>query len=356
MNKNAPRRFFIILVAMLAAAAQLGLALPASAAASSLPATSTPRTESVRTEVQPATESTPEGSSPGVQVPVSPFRALDTRDTSGPVARRGYQPPFASRAVDLLETLSIKGRAPKTGYEREQFGQAWADVDRNGCDTRNDILQRDLVQITFTNSVPCQVAAGTLHDPYTAKTIAFVRGVETSSAVQIDHVVALSDAWQKGAQQLTAAQRTAFANDSLNLLAVDGPANMQKGDGDAATWLPPQRSYWCDYVARQIAVKATYNLWVTQAEHDSMADILGSCPDTSVPTNQPEPLPEPEPTPAPAPAPAPEPDPAPAPAPAPAPYYANCTAVRNAGAAPLYAGQPGYSFSLDRDRDGVACE
>lgn len=274
-----------------------------------------------------------------------------------------YQPAFASRALEVLDALPIKGRAPKTGYDRALFGQAWADVDANGCDTRNDILKRDLAQITFTNGVPCQVATGTLNDPYTANTIQFVRGAETSSAVQIDHVVALSDAWQKGAQQLTAGQRTAFANDPLNLLAVDGPANMQKGDGDAATWLPPQRSYWCNYVARQIAVKATYSLWVTQAERDTMADILANCPDMTVPTNQPAPLPEPapEPTPPPAPvqpvpAPAPAPRPVPPPAPAPAPYYANCTAVRAAGKAPIYAGQPGYSRKLDRDGDGVACE
>ena len=275
-----------------------------------------------------------------------------------------YQPPFATRALELLSTLPVKGRAPQTGYDRALFGQAWADVDANGCDTRNDILKRDLVQITFTNSVPCSVQTGTLHDPYTATTIAFVRGTTTSSDVQIDHVVALSDAWQKGAQQLSAGQRTAFANDPLNLLAVDGPANMQKGDGDAATWLPPNRNYWCAYVARQISVKATYSLWVTQAEHDTMANILVNCPDTAVPTNQPaplppepEPTPEPEPEPTPPPAPVePEPTPAPAPAPAPAPYYANCTAVRAAGAAPLYSYQPGYRSGLDGDGDGVACE
>ncbi|MFK0172271.1 excalibur calcium-binding domain-containing protein [Streptomyces sp. NPDC090306] len=37
-------------------------------------------------------------------------------------------------------------------------------------------------------------------------------------------------------------------------------------------------------------------------------------------------------------------------------YYANCTAVRAAGAAPIHAGEPGYSSSLDRDGDGTACE
>jgi hypothetical protein len=220
----------------------------------------------------------------------------------------------------------------------------------------------DLAATAYTAGSRCRVASGTLHDPYTGKTIGFVRGNSTSTAVQIDHVVALSDAWQKGAQQLTAAQRTALANDPLNLLAVDGPTNEAKGDGDAATWLPPNRSYRCQYAARQVSVKATYSLWVTQAEHDAIARVLASCPDQQVPTEQKAPA---KPVPAPAapapaaPAPA-QPAPVPAPvAPAPAPagvYYANCAAARAAGAAPLYAGQPGYSTKLDRDRDGIACE
>ncbi len=289
------------------------------------------------------------------------------------------QPAYATKAMDLLATLPIKGRAPKTGYDRAAFGQAWADVDRNGCDTRNDILKRDLTAITFTNSVPCKVQTGVLADPYTGKSINFLRGTSTSTAVQIDHVVALSDAWQKGAQQLNVQQRTAFANDPLNLQAADGPANMQKGDGDAATWLPPNKGYRCEYVARQISVKATYSLWVTQAEHDAMKRILGDCSGQLAPTSEqapPPPAPAPAPAPAPvapvpaAPAPAPAPAPvAPVPAPAPAPvapapvpvapaaaYYANCAAVRAAGNAPLLSWQPGYSRKLDRDGDGIACE
>lgn len=289
------------------------------------------------------------------------------------------QPAYASKALDVLATLPIKGRAPKTGYDRAQFGQAWADVDRNGCDTRNDILKRDLTGLSYTNSVPCKVQSGTLADPYTGKTISFVRGSATSSAVQIDHVVALSDAWQKGAQQLTAGQRTAFANDPLNLQATDGPTNQQKGDGDAATWLPPNKGFRCEYVARQVSVKATYGLWVTQAEHDAIARILGDCAGQLAPTNHLPPAPAAAAVPAP-PAAAPVPAPAPA-APAPAPaavapapvapapmapapaapapaaaYYANCAAARTAGAAPLYAGQAGYRPALDRDSDGVACE
>lgn len=188
------------------------------------------------------------------------------------------------RAAQVLDTLTVKGRAPKTGYSRDLFGASWADVDRNGCDTRNDILNRDLADKQWrAGTRNCVVVAGTLTDPYTGTPLTFAKA--RAFAVQIDHVVALSDAWQKGAQQWDTTKRTAFANDPLELLAVDGPTNMRKGDGDAATWLPPDKSYRCEYVARQIAVKAKYGVWVTQAEHDAMARILERCPDQKVPTS-----------------------------------------------------------------------
>ena len=187
-------------------------------------------------------------------------------------------------AVITLATLTVKGRAPRTGYDRDLFGQAWADVDRNGCDTRNDILRRDLTGPTLKDGTHgCLVLTGTLADPYTGTRIAFVRGRGTSNAVQVDHVVALSDAWQKGAQQWSTRTRTAFANDPLNLLAVDGPTNQRKGDGDAATWLPPNKAYRCTYVARQIAVKHRYALAVTAAERDAMVRVLTACPGHSLP-------------------------------------------------------------------------
>jgi hypothetical protein len=188
------------------------------------------------------------------------------------------------KASAVLETLAVKGRAPKTGYTRAQFGPTWDDVDRNGCDTRNDILARDLTNKVFdTGADACHVLTGILIDPYSGEKINFLRGVGTSSEVQIDHVVALSDAWQKGAQKLSAQSRDALQNDPLNLLAVKGRLNSQKGDGDAATWLPPLKSYRCTYVARQIAVKAKYSLWVTTAEKAAMKSILDKCPGQLIP-------------------------------------------------------------------------
>ena len=182
-------------------------------------------------------------------------------------------------ATAVLETLAVKGRAPKTGYTRAQFGPAWADVDRNGCDTRNDILKRDLTSITYREKTRnCVVESGMLVDRYSGETINFVKGNISSMEVQIDHVVALSNAWQTGAFKLTAEQRKALSNDPLNLFAVKGRLNSQKGDGDAATWLPPLKSFRCSYVAQQIAVKAKYSLWVTAPEKAAIVSILAKCP------------------------------------------------------------------------------
>ena len=189
-------------------------------------------------------------------------------------------------ATAVLETLPVKGRAPKTGYTRDQFGQAWADVDRNGCDTRNDILKRDLTDVVYKPGTRnCVVASGTLVDRYSGEVINFLRGNVSSMEVQIDHVVALLNAWQTGAFKLTADQRKALANDPLNLFAVKGRLNSQKGDGDAATWLPPLKSFRCAYVAQQIAVKAKYSLWVVAPEKAAMVAILAKCPTQKVPVS-----------------------------------------------------------------------
>lgn len=181
--------------------------------------------------------------------------------------------PQSQTTISELAQLETKGRAPKTGYARDQFGDGWQSV--AGCDTRNIILARDLKQVRSNDK--CQVVAGVLDDPYTGKRINFLRGEQSSSDVQIDHVVALSDAWQKGAQQLSYARRVQFANDPLVLLAVDGAANNQKSDGDAATWLPSSKSFRCDYVSRQIKIKLKYKLWVTNAEGQAMRRVLESC-------------------------------------------------------------------------------
>lgn len=200
--------------------------------------------------------------------------------------------PAVVGARAALDGLAVKGRAPKTGYDRVgKFGPAWSGSTGGSgtggrCDTRNDILRRDLTGVVGKDGSRCVVGTGTLpEDPYTGKRIDFVRGPDSSAAVQIDHVVALSDAWQKGAQQISQSRREALANDPLNLLAADGPANQQKSDSDAASWLPPHKAFRCAYVARQIAVKKHYALWVTAAEKAAMGRVLNTCPGQPLPTH-----------------------------------------------------------------------
>jgi len=255
-------------------------------------------------------------------------------------------------AQAALAELPIKGRAPKTGYSREQFGDDWATV--GGCDTRDRMLTRDLTEKTYDPGDACEVQSGRLSDPYTAKAITFVIG--DASEVDIDHVVALSDAWQKGAQQWPHSRRVRFANDPLNLLSVDASANRQKGDGDAATWLPPNKRFRCDYVARQVAVKQKYRAWTTQAEHDAIARVLAKCRGQQLPRSgrvRVRVVPTRKATTA-----------TPSPAPTAEHRFANgrvltnCDAARAAGAAPLRRGTMDYEANsdLDRDGDGVACE
>ncbi len=210
-----------------------------------------------------------------------------TADPSGATSGKAVKGPAGS-ALAALDKIPVKGRAPGTGYSRDEFGPAWKDTDNNGCDQRNDILRRDLTNETFKpNTHGCIVLSGTLADPYTGKTIAFRKA--DASAVQIDHVVALQNAWVTGAYKWTKDQRTALANDPLNLMAADGPTNSSKGAGDAATWLP-RKSFRCTYVARQVAVKVKYGAWMTAAEHKAIEGILAGCPKQKLPQVQTIPL------------------------------------------------------------------
>ncbi len=209
---------------------------------------------------------------------------IETPSATGGTPVPGAAPPMSSpkngTVLAQLETIEVKGRAPKTGYDRSLFGAGWKDPDGNGCDARNDVLGRDLQNATAKPGTRgCVIISGILQDPFTGQRIDFVRGQGTSTKVQIDHIVALSDAWQKGAQQMSAQERLVFANDPLNLLAADGPTNASKGDGDSATWLPPDKGFRCDYVARQTAVKAKHGLWMTKAERGAIHSVITSqCP------------------------------------------------------------------------------
>ena len=179
-------------------------------------------------------------------------------------------------AREVLEKLEVKGRAPKTGYKRTEFYNGWPEID--GCNLRQRILKRDFGETAKLDD-KCNVVAGKFYEPYTGEEMEFNNRAEISKKIQIDHVVALSDAWQKGAQYKTKDERFKIATDSLNLIAVQAAANQQKSDGDAATWLPKNKSFRCQYVARQISVKYKYQLWVSEAEKQTMAQILEKCPE-----------------------------------------------------------------------------
>ena len=204
-------------------------------------------------------------------IPISPATGVESSTANSPANKSQYE-----AALSSLNKLPVKGRAPKSGYSRDKFPH-WRDPDRNGCDARNDILKRDLTMVAFrASSDNCKVISGKLLDPFSNKEIIFDLS-QSSSNIDIDHVVALSNAWQTGGFQLTTLQRTNFANDPLNLIAVDFRLNRQKGDGDAATWLPPYKSYRCTYVARQVLVKEKYKLWVTPPEKAAISKLLDSC-------------------------------------------------------------------------------
>lgn len=219
------------------------------------------------TSAAPSNQPAPASAAPPISLPSSAMvRDLLGQSTSG------------SDWLPLLAEVDVKGRAPSTGYFRDEYGAPWSDIDRNGCDTRNDVLQRDLANVAFQlDTADCVVLTGVLDDPYTGEALAFTRGPDTSREIQVDHVVALADSWVKGAQYWDADTRAAFANDPLNLLAVAGWANEQKGAGDAATWLPPNQAVWCTYAARIVAVKATYDVWMTSAEQRRIEEILDDC-------------------------------------------------------------------------------
>ena len=180
----------------------------------------------------------------------------------------------ASLAMEILEKLEVKGRAPKTGYDREQFYSGWPNVD--GCSLRQRIIRREFGESAVLEE--CNVVAGEFDEPYTGEHLKFSTRDEISKGIQIDHVVALSDAWQKGAQNLSTEKRYEVATDPLNLLAVDAAANKKKSDGDAATWLPANKRFRCQYVARQVSVKYKYSLWVTEAEKSAISKVLENCP------------------------------------------------------------------------------
>ena len=261
--------------------------------------------------------------------------------------------PVAGTALATLDELKVKGRAPKTGYSRDQFGSGWG-TQPGGCDTRQTVLRRDLANVKILATDDCTVIGGKLNDPYTGAAV--TAKTTTVDDLEADHMVAASDAWQKGAQQLSDERREAFYNDLLNLQTTIGAVNASKGDGDAATWLPPNTRYRCTYVSRQIAVKSKYDLWVTKAEKAAMTRVLIRCPNQKLPTGaSARKVVDKKPTMV-------DPKPKPAPKSSPKakttdPRFPTCKAANAAGYGDYVRDKdPEYEWYRDNDHDGVVCE
>lgn len=194
--------------------------------------------------------------------------------------------PTVAPGVDVLAGIAeIPQRIRGNDYRRAAFGETWTDDNtapggRNGCDTRNDVLDRDLLDKTYVSikRCPTAVATGTLHDPYTNAVVPFTRGNQVGAAVQIDHIVPLALAWDLGARNWPDELRVRFANDPANLLAVAGPANQDKGDGQPAVWMPPNHAFWCQYAVQFAEVLRGYALPIDQPSAVVLRDAVATCP------------------------------------------------------------------------------
>lgn len=202
-----------------------------------------------------------------------------------PLVARADVPTVAPGADVMAGIAIVPQRVRGYDYHRAAFGDAWTDDNdapggHNGCDTRNDILGRDLVDKTFVSIKRCPdaVATGVLHDPYTNETISFVRGAQVGASVQIDHIVPLAYAWDMGARNWNDQMRIRFANDPANLLAVQGQANQDKGDQGPSAWMPPNHAFWCQYAMQFIAVLRGYGLSVDESSAAELREAAATCP------------------------------------------------------------------------------
>ncbi|WP_084037914.1 DUF1524 domain-containing protein [Demequina sp. NBRC 110053] len=351
LRRGAPLWLKVVATA-LAVPAFVGVIAPQAphgGAAASSPAASATAEPAPTARVSPSTAPSPTATATAAR-PAASASALPSPDPASEEAAALYGTAYAAAL-----RLEVKGRGPRTGYDRDVFGSGWIDVDRNGCDTRNDMLALRLTAREMSGS--CTVLAGRLVDPFTGAAIWFERG--GASEVDIDHLVALSDAWVKGAATWEHPKRVAFANDPLNLEPVDAAQNRAKGDGDAATWLPPRHEFRCEYVARQVAVKAKYEVWVTRAELDAILRVLDRCPEQELPPPGAQPVlarnagPAPRQTARPA---APEEAPADAQVTELDERYPYCKDLPT-GLGPYVKGEDAeYAWYSDRDGDGRVCE
>jgi len=208
-------------------------------------------------------------------VPATAARPAPTATSSAP-PRPGSTPTAAQGAlVAMIDALPVSSSTPPAKYVRADFGAAWADTDRNGCDTRNDVLARDLLDAqTKPDTRGCVVTSGVLHDPYTGTTLTWTKA---GGGIDIDHVVPLEQAWAAGAWTWTTERREQFANDLPELQATVSSTNRAKGDSPIQTWTPPDPTYLCTYTTRWVQTKTTWQLTVTQDEKTRLLHLATNC-------------------------------------------------------------------------------
>jgi hypothetical protein len=256
---------------------------------------------------------------------------------------------------DRLAVLSVDDRpSPQGDYRREEWPH-WADVDGNGCDARQDaLIAWSIVPATVNRAGTCKVVAGSWVSPYDLK------ASNNSGDFDVDHLVPLANAFDSGGWSWSTERRRAFANNPGELVVASASSNRSKGADTPDQWRPPNRDSWCAYADGWVKVKSSWGLTVTTAERDALGQMLDTCgiagpvwPLGGTAFTAPE---GPPPSGAETGAPVAPVVPPPGPSVGGDVYYANCTAARAAGAAPIYSGQPGYRTALDGDKDGVACE
>lgn len=260
MSENIAPTIFTLLAAGVVASCMADGAVtvePSARPAKTVEAVATPTsTPTVTPSGTPTKTATP--------VPVTTSAKTSSKVTPAKTATIATNP-----AMVKLGALPVKGRAPATGYARAEFPH-WTRA--GGCDTADAAISKAATGVITLDG--CDVQHALINDRYGDQIVEYTKGVRS---VQVDHVVSLKNAWVTGAQKLTREQRRALANDQQNLIATSAKLNQQKGASDAASWLPPNKKYRCEYITRQITIKARYGLWVTPPEKVAMENVLKKC-------------------------------------------------------------------------------
>ncbi|MFJ8232792.1 HNH endonuclease family protein [Streptomyces sp. NPDC094448] len=216
---------------------------------------------------------------PATAAPAVPAPAAETgpAPAAGPAADRpAGAPGAAAETVPILTAvagLSVADES-RAGYNRDLFKHWNAGLNpSDGCNTRNEVLIAEAVTAP-TVGARCALTGGQWWSYYDDTY------VTPASALDIDHMVPLAEAWDSGATAWTAARREAYANDqgqSSSLVAVTAKSNRAKGDQDPAQWLPPAADALCHYTSDWLATKLRWRLSIDGAEQKALYRLAAGC-------------------------------------------------------------------------------